>query len=514
MINQNSQFFAILTNVGVAKQANADALGVAWKITQMAVGDANDADPVPNATQTKLVNERRRAPLNQLKVDPTNAAIIIAEQVIPAEVGGWWIREIGLYDADGDLVAIANCAPSFKPLLTQGSGRTQVVRVNLLVSNSSSVELKIDPSVVLATRAYVDDKVTSEINKLDNKQSVKAATVGPVALFGLRSVDSEPVGVNDRILVKDQADATQNGIWLAAENAWSRAGDADESPEVTPNLIVSIERGAVNADTIWQLVTDGTITLGATALNFQNITRGLAPLYSPEFSGSPRAPLQTVFTADKTVATTQFVQRALGSLSGQANYAVDTVLTVDAVGKLNVMNGNGRTLTLPDSTQCPPGAIVRVMVVGPCTVRPVAGEHIVLGTTQSESIAMSAMTNAKFRRLLDGGGWSLDGGDAALPYSPMFQALLADNGWSREPSGMFEQWGTASGDVNGTISVTFPLAWPNGCKSLSAMHLGGDVAPVIAIASTLTKTGIQLRIKNLQGGTQVGWFVYWRARGY
>ena len=180
MIDQNSQFFAILTNVGAAKQANADALGIPWKITQMGVGDANGADPIPSATQTALINERRRAPLNQLKVDPANSAVIVAEQVIPAEVGGWWIREIGLYDADNDLVAIANCAPSFKPLLTQGSGRTQVVRMNLVVSNSATVELKIDPSVVLATRAYVDQKVLDELYKLDLKFSVYATTTGPI----------------------------------------------------------------------------------------------------------------------------------------------------------------------------------------------------------------------------------------------------------------------------------------------------------------------------------------------
>jgi hypothetical protein len=156
MTDQNSQFFAILTNVGAAKQANADALGVPWKITEMGVGDANEKEFVPLPEQTALINEQRRAPLNELKVDPANTAIIIAEQVIPAEVGGWWIREIGLYDADGDLIAIANCAPSFKPLLAQGSGRTQVIRLNIQVSNSSNVELKIDPSVVLATREYVD----------------------------------------------------------------------------------------------------------------------------------------------------------------------------------------------------------------------------------------------------------------------------------------------------------------------------------------------------------------------
>lgn len=156
MTDQNSQFFAILTAVGEAKQANADALGVPWTFSQMGVGDANGTDPMPSRTQTKLINERRRAPLNHVKVDPKNSSVIIAEQIIPESIGGWWIREIGLYDAAGDLVAIANCAPTFKPLLTQGSGRTQVIRINLIVSNTSNVELKIDPSVVLATREYVD----------------------------------------------------------------------------------------------------------------------------------------------------------------------------------------------------------------------------------------------------------------------------------------------------------------------------------------------------------------------
>lgn len=118
MVDQTSQFYAILTNVGAAKQANADALGIARKITQMGVGDAKGTDPTPNATQTSLINEWRRAPLNQLKVDDKNSAIIIAEQVIPADVGGKWIREIALYDADGDMVAVANCAPTYKPLLS------------------------------------------------------------------------------------------------------------------------------------------------------------------------------------------------------------------------------------------------------------------------------------------------------------------------------------------------------------------------------------------------------------
>jgi phage-related tail fiber protein len=266
MTDQNSQFFAMLTAVGEAKQANADALGIAWKITHMGVGDANGTDPIPGRLQTALINERRRAPLNQLKVDSNNASIIIAEQVIPEDVGGWWIRELGLYDEAGDLVAIANCAPSFKPQLSQGSGRTQVVRMNFIVSSAANVELKIDPSIVLATRKYVDD----ELAKLDHKASVLAATTASLAaLSGLLTIDGVVLQAGARVLVKDQATASQNGIYLAALGAWTRAGDADQSVEVTPGLLVAIEQGTTNADTVWQLTSNGPIVVGTTALTFE-----------------------------------------------------------------------------------------------------------------------------------------------------------------------------------------------------------------------------------------------------
>ena len=165
MIDVNSQFFAILTRVGEAKQANADALGIPWNIAQMGVGDANGTDPIPDRLQTKLINERRRAPLNQLMIDPLDPSVLIAEQVIPADVGGWWVREIGLYDSDGDLIAVANCAPSYKSLLSQGSGRTQIVRMNFIISSITNVVLKIDPAVVLATREYVDNKTFASLKE-------------------------------------------------------------------------------------------------------------------------------------------------------------------------------------------------------------------------------------------------------------------------------------------------------------------------------------------------------------
>lgn len=270
MADQNSQFMAILTAVGEARLANAQALGIAWNITQLGVGDGNGAEPMPNRLQTALLNERRRAPLNQLKVDPNNASIIIAEQVIPEDVGGWWIREIGLYDEAGDLVAVANCPPTFKPQLAQGSGRTQVVRLNLLVSSTQSITLKIDPSVVLATRAYCDLVVGEALAKLDPKQSVRVATTANLAaLSGLLTVDGVVLVAGDRVLVKDQATASQNGLYVVAAGAWARAADAASSAEVTPGMTVPVEQGTTLADTIWELTTNAPITLGTTALTFE-----------------------------------------------------------------------------------------------------------------------------------------------------------------------------------------------------------------------------------------------------
>ncbi|ENU8217607.1 phage tail protein, partial [Salmonella enterica] len=154
-----TKYFALLTNIGAAKLANATALGSQVEITQMAVGDGNGALPTPNPAQTALTHELRRAQLNMLTIDPVNTNQIIAEQVIPEDVGGWWIREIGLFDKDGDMIAVANCAETYKPQLQEGSGRVQVIRVILIVSSTEAVTLKIDPSVVLATRKYVDDAV-------------------------------------------------------------------------------------------------------------------------------------------------------------------------------------------------------------------------------------------------------------------------------------------------------------------------------------------------------------------
>ncbi len=263
MIDQNSQFMAILTAVGEAKQANADALGIPWTFSKMGVGDANGTDPIPSRTQTQLINERNRAPLNQVKVDPKNTNVVIAEQVIPENVGGWWIREIGLYDADGDLVAVANCAPSFKPLLTQGSGKTQVVRMNFIVTSAANVTLKIDPSVVLATRQYVDDRIIE-------------------VLPPTRTPGSYTRVVTDK-----------RGVVIEGSN---------------PDTLAEI--GIKDAYTKEQI--DGALKLKA-------------PLANPSFTGKPIVPTPALNSNDLQAANTEFVQAVIAALVGGAPGALDTL---------------------------------------------------------------------------------------------------------------------------------------------------------------------------------------------
>lgn len=156
MVDVNTQFGGFLTTQGAAKKTNCDALGVPWQLTHMRIGDANGADPVPNPGQTQLINQVYRAQLNQLYVSPADPNVLVAELVLPPNVGGWWIRELALEDVDGVFSAVANCAPSYKPLLAQNNGRNQVVRMHIITDGTANIQLKIDPSVVLATRSYVD----------------------------------------------------------------------------------------------------------------------------------------------------------------------------------------------------------------------------------------------------------------------------------------------------------------------------------------------------------------------
>ncbi|EBR2777563.1 phage tail protein [Salmonella enterica] len=156
----STKFKTVITTAGAAKLAAATMPGgKKINLNVMAVGDGGGKLPEPDAGQTQLVNEVWRHTLNKISQDNRYSNYIVAELVIPPEVGGFWMRELGLYDDEGTLIAVANMAESYKPELAEGSGRAQTCRMVIIVSNIASVELSIDSSMVMATQDYVDDKL-------------------------------------------------------------------------------------------------------------------------------------------------------------------------------------------------------------------------------------------------------------------------------------------------------------------------------------------------------------------
>ncbi|WP_213223214.1 phage tail protein [Klebsiella grimontii] len=146
-----TKYHAIMTSRGAEKLAAAALAGETVGFSHMAVGDGGGAATVPDESQTGLVNEVYRAPLNRLDIADSGANIIRAQMIIMPQTGGFWLREAALYDEDGDCLAVASLPESYKPLLAEGSGRLQSVNLYIAVSSTSDVELKADPSVILAT---------------------------------------------------------------------------------------------------------------------------------------------------------------------------------------------------------------------------------------------------------------------------------------------------------------------------------------------------------------------------
>lgn len=521
MIDVNSQFFAILTTVGRAKQANADALGIPWKITEMGVGDANDTDPIPSEAQTRLINEWRRRPLNQLRVDPANSAVIIAEQIIPADEGGHWIREIGLYDADGDLVAVANCAPSFKPLLSQGSGRTQVVRMNFIVSSSGNITLKIDPAVVLATREYVDLRILEELYKLDSKQSVRVATTGDIALAGLQPVDSIALVAGDRVLVKNQLVAKDNGLYIVGPGVWVRAPDADTSAEVTSALLVSVEQGATLADTRWQLVTDGVIVLGTTALTFQNVTQGFAPINSPALIRPTATSTPPQFDSSKLLAPTEFVNDAMGGLRRTVySLTQGQVITPAMVNSMIYAGGTVNSATLPLLSSVPVGSTLTFAAMSSGITLQRQGADTIWVTSVNPTIT-SVNINLGDTLTLTASpfGWTATGGSAMFAYQGSigaFGASLGSPGFQKNPSGVIEMWGLTGPAASGVVTpFTFPQAFPNACTNIQLTYVDAGTQSPASRGSphqvgAFSKTGFNYSHSGSGGAAQF----FWRAKGY
>lgn len=313
-----AKFFALLTNEGAAKLSNMAALGEKLEITSLAVGDGGGVSPTPSQAQTKLINERRRAPLNSLSVDEKNDSQIIAEQIIPESAGGWWIREIGLFDAEGDLIAIANCPETYKATTEEGSGRTQVIRMLLTVSSTDAVTLKVDPSVVLATRQYVDDAV------------IEVKTYA------------------DKLVADHEAKANPHSQYPLIANALKEMAEAGLVPKVLESLGLGeakfvVSRGS-NVNGVWAIWSDGAIEMHG---HGPTIVDGLATITYP-------------ITLPKVVRYLSIAERLSGD-SGpsvtQAHVSMiidNTVTTSGFKARCQMYNGNPSSNGFSWRVYCPP----------------------------------------------------------------------------------------------------------------------------------------------------------------
>ncbi|HCU1426888.1 TPA: phage tail protein [Escherichia coli] len=218
----STKFKTVITTAGAAKLAAATAPGGRKvNITTMAVGDGGGKLPVPDAGQTGLIHEVWRHALNKISQDKRNSNYIIAELVIPPEVGGFWMRELGLYDDAGTLIAVANMAESYKPALAEGSGRSQTCRMVIIVSSVASVELTIDTTTVMATQDYVDDKI-AEHEQSRRHPDASLTAKGFTQLSNATNSTSETLAATPKA-VKTAYDLA-NGKYTAQDATTARKG--------------------------------------------------------------------------------------------------------------------------------------------------------------------------------------------------------------------------------------------------------------------------------------------------
>lgn len=259
-------YYTLSTTTGNAKLAAYLSGGAALQIAQMVLGDGNGSAVTPTGNETALVHQVYAKALDSLTVDASNPTWLVATMTIPAASGGWTIREVGLKDAAGDLVAIGNFPDTYKPLPSSGASGELTIKVIWQVSNASAVSLVIDPTVALASKSYVLDEIANKGLKY-----ARLAATSNLTLSGIQTIDGKAGAAGDVVLVTAQTAASTNGLYVMASGAWSRATDADASADLPPGCLVSVSEGDVNGGSLWRLTTPAPITLGTTSLTFSAI---------------------------------------------------------------------------------------------------------------------------------------------------------------------------------------------------------------------------------------------------
>ncbi|EIR7668817.1 phage tail protein [Escherichia coli] len=471
----STKFYTLLTDIGAAKLASAAALGVPLKITHMAVGDGGGVLPTPDAKQTALVNEKRRAALNMLYIDPQNSSQIIAEQVIPENEGGWWIREVGLFDESGALIAVGNCPESYKPQLAEGSGRTQTVRMVLITSSTDNITLKIDPAVVLATRKYVDDKALELKVYADDQMAKHLAAPDPHSQYAPKA---SPTFTGTP---KAPTPAAGNNTTQVATTAFVQAA-----------LTALINGAPATLDTLKEI---------AAAINndpnfsttINNALALKAPLSSPALTGTPTAPTAAQSVNNTQIATTAFVKSAIAAMVGSAPAALDTL------NELAAALGNDPNFATT-------------------MLNALAGKQP-LDNTLTNLSGKDVAGLLTYLGLGEAAKRNVGTGENQIPDMTSF---ASGDGWMKLPNGKILQYGR--GAITPTLStqtmrITFSIPFPKKVDCAMLTHSGDGGAPLgagrgfVMTAEGPTLTGFNSAYRTASTSSTVSMNYSWWAVG-
>ena len=348
MSTTTRKFKTVITDTGAKKLAQAAAPdGKPVRLTHMAVGDGGGTLPTPDSKQTRLVHEVWRHTVNRVILDATHQNRIIAELVIPPETGGFWIREIGVFDEHGDLIAVGNTAESYKPAVAEGSGRAQTFRTILTVSSTATVALTVDNTMVMATVDYVDDKL-KEHEQSRRHPDASLTAKGFVQLSSATNSVSETQAATPKA-VKAAYDLA-NAKYTAQDASTTRKGlvqlssatnSTSETQAATPKAVkaaydlanakytaqdaTTAQKGIVQLSSATNSTSE---TLAATSKAVKAVmdeTNKKAPLNSPALTGTPTTPTARQGTNNTQIASTAFVMAAIAALVDSSPDALNTL---------------------------------------------------------------------------------------------------------------------------------------------------------------------------------------------
>lgn len=430
------KYYAIVTSQGAAKIANAAALGIKLNITHMAVGDGGGTLPTPNASQTKLVKEWRRAAINTLSIDPANASQVIAEQVIPENEGGFWIREMGLFDADGTLIAVCNTPETYKPALQEGSGRTQTVRMILIVNSTDAITLKIDPSVVLATRQYADSKVSQAVIEVrqyaDDLMANHLAAADPHKQYAPKE---SPLFTGTP---KAPTPATGNNSTLLATTAFVQAAIA-QLVASSPEALDTLNELAAALGNDPNFATTMTNQLAARALLAGNVNQQFSVKdASADGHAVNRGQLNTALALRALLGGSASQKFLVLSAPADNNAAVPVSLLNDGLNKKANVNGNDQTDFYVRNNGETNAAVSNVRL------NFVLGGYAYKGGDAGQGFAVAGGTAA----------------NSAVAYGQFQSGSNGNGAWSKQPGG--GQWcrQNLSVPAKGNLTWTFPASFP------------------------------------------------------